>query len=138
MITNIQQDIKRITEIVLNSVISVLNKANVETTKSESKKFPVKIDKDSIDLTLPSYYQFVDSGRKAGKNPPVRPIIEWIKREKIKLEQGMTITSLAYAISRSIGRDGTKSRPFIDDLRTEIGILVRDYMVTKINNSLKK
>ncbi len=137
MTTNIQQNIKKITNLVLNSVVSVLNKANVDTTNSEKKKFSVNIDKDSIDVLLPSYYEWVDKGRKPGKRPPIEPIIAWIKREKIQTE-GVSITSLAYAISNSIGIEGNKARPFIDTLQEEIALIVRDYLVTEINNTLAK
>jgi hypothetical protein len=137
MNTNIQQEVKRITEIVLKSVITVLNKANVETSKKEASKFPIKIDKDSIDVFLPSYYEWVDSGRKAGKRPPIKPIIDWIKREKIDTKD-IGIVSLAYAISNSIGIEGTKARPFIEDLQQQIAILVRDYLVNKINKTFTK
>jgi hypothetical protein len=134
---NIENDIKNITQIVLKSVFTVLNKANIETTKKELSKFPVTIDKDSIDVTFPGYYEFVESGRKIGKRPPIKPIIEWIKREKIDTSN-INIVSLAYAISISIEKKGIKSRPFIEELQFQIAIIVRDYLVNKINNKLLK
>ena len=49
------------------------------------------------------------AGRKAGKMPPVKALLDWIKIKGIKpIEQNMSITSLAWAIAKSISKHGTK------------------------------
>ena len=138
MTTNINKDIRKITQSVLNTVISVLNKANVKTTKSESKKFPVTVNDKDISVSLPEYYLYVDKGRKAGKRPPIKPILDWIKREKIKVPKEIPVLSFAWAIANSIANDGVKARPFIDVLTDQIGELVRTYLITNINNQISK
>ncbi|WP_339875196.1 hypothetical protein [Olleya marilimosa] len=48
------------------------------------------------------------AGRTAGKMPPVESIERWIKQKGITpIEQGMTTTSLAWAIAKSIAKKGT-------------------------------
>lgn len=137
MNANIQKEIKRITGIILNSVFKVLNNANISTSKKEVAAIPVTVNNDKVEVALPGYYEFVDKGRKPGKKPPIGPIINWIKKNKIDTKD-IGITSLAYAISNSIGIEGTKAKPFIDELQTEIGILVRDFLVNKINTDMVK
>lgn len=137
MNANIQKEIKRITGIILNSVFKVLNNANIETSKKEVVAMPVTVTGDKVEVALPGYYEFVDKGRKPGKKPPIGPIINWIKKNRIDTKD-IGITSLAYAISNSIGIEGTKAKPFIDELQTEIGILVRDFLVNKINTDIVK
>lgn len=75
---------------------------------------------DSVEVFMPNYAIYVDKGRKAGtKAPPVRVIIEWIKKKKIPLRGGR-INAVAYAIARSIGRWGIKAKPFIERSADEL------------------
>lgn len=139
MTTNINKDIRKITNSVLNTVISVLNKANVETTKSESKKFPVTVNNTAISVSLPEYYLYVDKGRKSGgKRPPIKPILDWIKREKITVPKEIPLLSFAFAVANSIAEEGIKARPFIEVLYDQIGELVRTYLITTMNNQISK
>ena len=58
------------------------------------------------------YYQYIDSGRKAGgKRVPVESILTWIRKKNIRPRNEMTINSLAYIIQRSINRKGIFPRP---------------------------
>lgn len=63
--------------------------------------------------TMLTYGVYVDGGygRKAGKQPPVKEIIEWIQFKKIPVPASLTIESFAFAIARKIGRMGTDPRP---------------------------
>jgi len=65
-----------------------------------------------------TYGIFVDQGdgRKGGKMPPVRPLIEWIKEKGIKVPGNLTVESFAFAIAKKIEKKGTnpRPRPFIE------------------------
>jgi len=96
------------------------------------------------------YGDYVDKGigRGAGKQPPVKEIIEWLKFKKIPVPQKLTIDQFAFLIARKIGKQGTnpRPRPFITPsinrvlqttgkkILTEAGI---DEVVANINNELK-
>ncbi len=55
------------------------------------------------------------AGRLAGQMPPIQEIAEWIKLKGIApLEEEMTITSLAWAIAKSIAKKGTDNSREID------------------------
>lgn len=136
---DISKDLKQITNIVLKSAVSVLNENRIKTSTSEAKiKFKVIINGSDIDIEMPSYYIFVEKGRKPNsKRPPVRAIYNWIKKEKIQIPEGLSAKSFAYAVSNSIAKNGIKPRPFIEDLKDEISILTRDYVVNLINKNIK-
>lgn len=49
------------------------------------------------------------AGRRAGKMPPVKNILEWVKARGLRpIEENMTQTSLAWAIAKKIAAEGTK------------------------------
>lgn len=55
-----------------------------------------------FEATAPEHYVFVDKGRRPGaKQPPLKPIQEWIKRKGLDLN--------AFAVARSIAKKGIKA-----------------------------
>lgn len=137
--TNIKKDIAKITGSVLKAVTKILNNASVKTTTAEAvSKFKVELNGKELDVIIPGYYLFVDKGRKKGKRPPVRAILNWIRDEKISIPQGLTELSFAYAVANSIGNEGIKPRPFIEEVQDETAILTRDYLANIINKELIK
>jgi hypothetical protein len=92
------------------------------TTTSTSLKLTIEI--------IPEYARVVDEGRSAGKTPPIEPIKNWIKRKGILKSERPSITkgtkkvktnkpkpsfekrltSMAYAIAKNIGKNGTIKR----------------------------
>ena len=74
----------------------------------------------SVEVFMPSYAIYVEKGRRPGvKAPPVRVIIEWIRKKRIPLRGGR-INAVAYAIARSIGRFGIRAKPFIERSADEL------------------
>lgn len=81
----------------------------------------------SIDVAAEANHAYwVEFGRKAGGMPPIKPILEWIKkkglsdtttaaggRKKRGADFYKAATSLAWAIAKSIAAKGTKARPFL-------------------------
>jgi hypothetical protein len=52
-------------------------------------------------------FNFVDEGRRPGKQPPVKPILSWIRNKHIKFNK-MSDSQTAFIIARSIGKKGIK------------------------------
>lgn len=127
MATNINKNIKEIVDIVLNTLKNILIIAKIDPISKREIK--VTVNGDQINTAIPSHYLFVDSGRKAGKMPPIKPIIEFIKKNNIRLPEGMTQKSLAFAIANSIAKKGVKPRPFIEDLQEELEKLIVEYFI---------
>jgi len=64
------------------------------------------------------YANWVDKGtgdRGAGKQPPIAPIQNWIRRKSISVPSGVTIEQFAFAIAKKIAKKGQRKRayPFI-------------------------
>jgi hypothetical protein len=59
-----------------------------------------------IQVISGSYLEYVDRGRKPGKQPPQSAIKKWIDIRGISPDKGMTKDGLAFVIARSIGRKG--------------------------------
>lgn len=95
---------------------------------SAAIKFEIKAENNGISfkLMMPEYGEAVDKGRKSGTPPPIEPIKNWIKRKGIlKSEKAVKgtrktkkpkpsfekrLTSMAYGISKNIGKKGTIKR----------------------------
>ena len=74
------------------------------------------IEKDDKVMTLIAldYFQWVDTGRRAGIMPPPQDLIPWIKKNGITPSQGMSINQLAFVIANAIKRDGIIGKHYSD------------------------
>ena len=70
---------------------------------------------------MEAYGEWVDKGRKAGKNPPFSAIRKWVEDRRIQFRSNrgrfQTYDQTAWAVVKKIGRDGIEasnfySRPF--------------------------
>lgn len=89
------------------------------------------------------YGVYVDQGigRGPGKQPPVKPIMEWIRLKNIPIPQQMDIESFAYAISKNIGKRGTdpKPRPFITpSIESVLSSGTYDYVLDMIEKQVEQ
>ena len=62
----------------------------------------------TVELLTPAHIQFAKYGRGPGKAPPVDPILEWIRYKGI-ISGEKNIKGAAFAIAKSIGKNGTKN-----------------------------
>lgn len=65
---------------------------------------------NKIQLWGEDYAQQLETGRLAGRFPPIAPIEQWIKDKGIasRIEGQITVSSLAFLIARKIAREGWK------------------------------
>lgn len=69
--------------------------------------------KVEADISIASYWKYVEYGRRPGKFPPVNKILEWIKIKPVipRPMNGLkppTEPQLAFLIARKIAREGIK------------------------------
>jgi len=96
---------------------------NVTNSLYESLDYDVKVMANSFefDFLMNEYGEWVDKGRRAGKNPPFSPIRKWVEDRRIQFRSNkgkfQTYDQTAWAIVKSIGKKGIPasnfySRPF--------------------------
>jgi len=98
------------------------NNSDASGELTESMAFVVrsKNSKVEMDFSMLDYYEFVDEGRKPGKQPPINSILKWLSLPLVrdKLSGGLSDAEvsnpegLAFQIARKIGREGTKGTDF--------------------------
>ena len=60
----------------------------------------------SVSLFTPEHIQFAKYGRGPGKPPPINAILKWVQKKGI-IKGGQNAKGAAFAIARSIGKNGT-------------------------------
>lgn len=94
-----------------------------------------------------SYAYWIEYGRKSGKMPPVKDILEWIKKKgmadtySIKTHKQQSrgndyyerAESWAWAIAKSIQKNGYKAKPFLTPAYLEYNQKVDEIMQKAIN-----
>ena len=73
-----------------------------------------KNNKFEADISIASYWKYVEYGRRPGKFPPINKILNWIKVKPVipRPMNGLkppTEPQLAFLIARKIARDGIKA-----------------------------
>ena len=100
---------------------------------------------------LPEYWQYVEYGRRAGKQPPIEAIEEWIRVKPIipyAINGKVPDTrQLAFLIARKIGREGTEGKKpltnamysdnaenIIQEVKQAFANQVNDYLIEQIKS----
>lgn len=80
----------------------------------------------------------IETGRKPGKKPPYKSILDWIKIKQIlprpdRLDREVTQEDLAYLIQSSIGKKGIPGKKLISktltDILSEYRILIKEAII---------
>jgi len=98
-------------------------KKNVTNSLYDSLDYQVKAMPNSFefDFLMEEYGEWVDKGRKAGKNPPFSPLRKWVEDRRIQFRDNsgrfQTYDQTAWRVVKSIGRKGIEpsnfyTRPF--------------------------
>jgi|SRR6056300_1045508 len=98
-------------------------KKNVTNKLYDSLDYDIRSSNVSFefDFLMEAYGEWVDKGRKAGKNPPFSAIRKWVQDRRIQFRSNkgrfQTYDQTAWAVVKKIGRDGIEasnfySRPF--------------------------
>jgi hypothetical protein len=116
----------------------------------------------SIEIAMADYWQWVEAGRRPGKRPPLRNIVQWIKDKQLRLDdkgttargykrEGTLISSsrkkvlmgnkkvsileaTAYKIASKIAKYGTKATNFLSDAVDDY----KDDLVKEMAKALKR
>lgn len=105
---------------------------NTSWTENLKNNINVTVENEGINISMPLYGLFIDSGRKPNsKMPPPKSLYNWLEKKGIPLEA-------AYNIARSIGKKGIPAKPFIeksintDKLAEDIANLIANNIIKEI------
>ena len=80
-----------------------------ELDQHTTQKSDIKVNNFlSVSIFTPAHVQFAKYGRGPGKQPPLDPLIEWVRKKGI-ITGEKNIRGAAFAIAKSIGKNGTKN-----------------------------
>lgn len=113
--------------------------ATGELYNSFQKIIEIGEDYYSVKISLADYWQFVNSGRKPGKFPPLPAIRNWIEVKPVNpypLSNGKTpsIQQLTFLISRKIAYEGIEPTDFFDEAKEQT---IRDFEM-RINLAIEE
>lgn len=105
-------------DIIADAKANLRNNGSVVTgmLRASGRVQAVDGDPDSIDVgffgndTAGGYAYFVEFGRRSGKMPPIKMLMEWA-RKKLRLDE-KEAKSAGFLIARKIAKQGTKPHPF--------------------------
>jgi hypothetical protein len=101
------------------------------------KSIKVSTSKNGLTVSMPDYAIHVDKGRKSGKMPPIKDIMEWIREKRIKTAKGVSNRQMAFAIANSISKKGIRARPFIERFTGEMTDLIEQAIERRIDSELR-
>lgn len=92
-----------------------------------------------VSFLLEDYWKYVEYGRKAGKQPPIEAIEQWIRVKHVvprTLGKVPTTKQLAHLISRSIGEKGIKSSNILSNTIKNSKMI--EFIKSEITKQLKE
>jgi hypothetical protein len=124
---------------VLSSMKNILinNGKSASGNLINSLSYQITFNGDNLDIEfqMPQYGQFVDGGRRPGKQPPISAISQWAQIRGIPQKA-------VFPIARKIGREGIKPTPFFQtSIDSNIEILtsqLEEAMVKDLDNYIQK
>jgi len=92
-------------ESIKNDILQLYNASGKKTTGEFEKG--LEIEYNGLTAVLKGYTYL--GGRRAGKQPPIKAIEDWIKAKGLTpVEKNMSTSTLAFLIARKIAQKGTK------------------------------
>ena len=153
MASNLTQALRRVGGLTIQRLRQGLVENNSDASGELGKSIGANIKETpkgiDMNIIMLDYWEFVDQGRKPGKPAPISKIMEWLTYPNVrdKMRGGQSDASfteseqksLAFLISRKIGREGTKGTDFATNvfesrlIKQELPDLVADAVFEDAN-----
>lgn len=119
--------------ILTSSIKNLQEHGNIASGKLvKDGKFKISEDGMFADVYYTGYAGSIEFGRKAGKMPPVDIIQQWVKR-KLRIDNIKKAKSAAFAIAKSIAKNGTRAYPFLGPAYDEHAHRLRSKVLYELN-----
>jgi hypothetical protein len=109
-----KQTIFSVLEIIRKRIIQDQQTKRIRSSGKSAQSLQIEEISNGGQLVGDDYFQQQITGRKPGKFPPIKPILQWIDSKGLSLNK-ITKNGLAYIIARKIAEKGTdiyrKKRP---------------------------
>ena len=116
--SNVTEILRAEFELLRQEIIAAYNNSGMAATGNWGENVQVQVSGSSASITAPDYI----NGRKPGTAPPSEAIEKWIVAKGIsaQMQKDITVSSLAYLISRKIAREGwqPKQENLIENIAT--------------------
>lgn len=127
----------------VNDLKSSLSAKGKKVTGNLFNSIQVKVnmmgDTYNIELNMADYWEYVDKGRKPGKQPPVNSILKWVRSKPSFGGVGKRPESVAFGIAKNIGKFGIKPSNFYSDVINDGRLLkLEDDIAEAVKNNLLK
>ena len=132
-----EQEINILLETLRQSFVTIMRKYDLDKSNLVKESRFLYTDNHII-ILMGDYAEYIDEGRGKGKQAPIKDIMRWIRTSAVNVPNGLTVEDFAWAVSKSIGQNGIKARPFIQQLNEEVNKLVLKFIFNQVNKNLKK
>jgi len=109
-----KQTIFSVLEVIRKRIIQDQSAKKIRASGASSQSLQIEEIRNGGQLIGSDYFQQQITGRKPGKFPPIKPILQWIDSKGLSLNK-ITKNGLAYVIAKKIAEKGTdiyrKKRP---------------------------
>ncbi len=101
-------------ELLKNDLIKAYDAKGMRASGKFAESLEVKVQGLTAQLWGEDYAQQLETGRRAGRFPPINAIEQWIKDKGIanRIEGQISISSLAFLIARKIAQSGWKREEY--------------------------
>lgn len=134
-------------EVIRKRVISDQDSKGIRSSGKSAQSLQIEEVSNGGQLVGDDYFQQQIAGRRPGKFPPIKSILDWINEKGIS-PTGISKKSLAFVIARKIARNGTdiflrkRQALGVDKIVEETKPLLRDALIKagriEINTAIYK
>ncbi len=138
---NLQNALDKIGQEYVNSLKEELRLAGKDNTGELINSISYEVVNTArgyeIIIKAADYLNFVDQGRRPGKQPPTRDIVKWAQQKGIKFK-GSTPEQTGYVIARSIGKKGIKPTNVIQKAKDDVIRQQEQYIQDALNLDIQE
>ncbi len=105
---DVKQQFEKFGTSLISEIRDKIDSSGAKATGKSAASLREESTEDSFTLYGSRSFKFIEVGRGKGKVPPISNIYDWLVSKGLFQDSEVSTRSLAYAIAKKIGREGTK------------------------------